>query len=45
MLFGLNAFTATFQRLVNNILFIVKWQFALVYLDDIAIYSKTPKEL
>ena len=41
MPFGLRNAPATFQRAVDIILSKVKWQFALVYLDDVIIYSKT----
>lgn len=35
---------ATFQPVMNIILSRVNWQFALVYFDDIVIFSKTPHE-
>ena len=38
MPFGLKNAPGTFQRAANVILAGVKWQFALVYLDDIIIY-------
>ena len=39
MPFGLRNAPATFQRPIDIVLSSVKWQFALVYLDDIAIFS------
>ena len=44
MPFGLKNAPATFQRAVDIILSRVKWQYALVYLDDVIVYSKTIKE-
>ena len=44
MPFGLNNSPATFQRAVEIILSRVKWETALVYLDDVIIYSKTVTE-
>ncbi len=43
MPFGLCNTSATFQRLMNHILRKYLGVFALVYLDDIIIYSKTWK--
>ena len=40
MPFGLNNAPAAFQRAVDFILPWVKWETALVYLDDFIIYSK-----
>lgn len=34
----------TFQRRMDIILYLLKWQFALVYLNDIVIISKSPDE-
>ena len=44
MPFGLKNAPATFQRAVDIILSRVKWKTALVYLDDVIIYSKTVTE-
>ena len=44
MPFGLKNAPATFQRAIDIILSRVKWEFALVYLDDVIIYSKTVTE-
>lgn len=44
MPFGLKNAPATFQRVMNIILSSVHWQFALVYLDDVIVFSKTLDE-
>ena len=44
MPFGLKNAPATFQRAADVILAAVKWQFALVYLDDVIVYSKSVEE-
>lgn len=44
MPFGLRNAPGTFQRTMDVILSTVKWQFALVYLDDIVVFSRTPVE-
>jgi RNase H-like domain found in reverse transcriptase/Reverse transcriptase (RNA-dependent DNA polymerase)/Retroviral aspartyl protease len=44
MPFGLCNAPATFQRALDMILAKVKWNYALIYLDDVIIYSKTVKE-
>ena len=44
MPFGLKNAPATFQRALDIILARVKWQFALVYLDDVIIYSNSARE-
>ncbi len=41
MPFGLCNAPGTFQRAMNNILQKVLYEFALVYLDDIIVFSKT----
>jgi hypothetical protein len=41
MPFGLTNAPATFQRLMDLVLAGVKWQYGLVYLDDIIVYSAT----
>ncbi len=41
MPFGLTNAPATFQRAVYILLSGVNWQFRLVYLDDIIVYSKS----
>jgi hypothetical protein len=41
MPFGLVNAPATFQRMMNHIISNLRWQSAMVYLDDIIIYSKT----
>lgn len=44
MPFGLREARGTFQRSMDVVLLTVKWQFALDYLDNIVIFSKTTKE-
>lgn len=44
MPFGLKNAPGTFQRAADVILAQVRWQFALVYLDDVIIYSKSIEE-
>ena len=41
MPFGLKNAPATFQRAIDIILSTVKWQFALIYLDDVVVFSRT----
>lgn len=43
MFFGLRNGLATFQRAMNVVLATVKWQYALLYINDIIEFSKTPK--
>lgn len=43
MPFRLRNAPGTFQKRIDLILSTVKWQLALVYLNDIAIFSKTPE--
>lgn len=44
MPFGLKNAPATFQRAMDVILATVKWQFALVYIDDVLSFSPGPEE-
>lgn len=44
MYFRLKNVSDTFQRTMDVIIFIVKWYFALVSLDNIVIFSKTPDQ-
>lgn len=44
MPFGLRGASRTFQRIMNVILSVVKWRFAIVYLDDILIFLNLLKE-
>ena len=44
MPFGLRNAPATFQRVMDVILSSVRWQFALVYLDDVIIFSRSVEE-
>ena len=44
MPFGLTNAPSTFQRYISHVLNEYLWRFALVYIDDIIIYSKNMKE-
>jgi len=44
MPFGLTNAPATFQRALDILLAGVKWQFCLVYFDDVIVFSRTEKE-
>jgi len=44
MPFGLTNASATFQRALEILLAGVKWQFCLVYLDDVIIFSQTEEQ-
>ena len=44
MLFGIAAAPATFQELITDVLKEMLWKEALLYLDDILIFSKTERE-
>jgi len=44
MPFGIAAAPATFQKLMTDVLKEMLWKEALVYLDDILIFSKTERE-
>lgn len=44
MLFGMKSAPGTFQQAIDKLLLPVKWQNALVYVDDIMIFSKTLQE-
>lgn len=44
MPFGLRNAPKTFRRTMVIILSTVKWQIALVYLDDIVVFSRTPEK-
>jgi hypothetical protein len=39
--FGLSNAPASFQRIMNSVLGVLRWDITLVYLDDIIIYSKS----
>lgn len=41
---GCSEAAATFQRLIDCVLGDAKWQFAIAYLDDIVILSRTFEE-
>ncbi|CAF4843056.1 unnamed protein product, partial [Rotaria socialis] len=38
---GITNGPATFQRIINHILGPARWRYALAYIDDVIIYSKT----
>lgn len=40
--FGLQNDSSTFQQPMDVILFFVKWQQAVIYLDNVVTFSKTP---
>lgn len=42
MVFRLRNGAETFQRIMDVTLAIIKWQFALIYLDEIVFFSKSP---
>ena len=44
MLYGLCSAPATFQRLMQNCLGELNLTYALVYLDDVIVYSKTEED-
>ena len=44
MSFGLRNAPSTFQRTIDIILATAKWQYAIVYLDDIIIFSNSVEE-
>lgn len=44
MPFGLKNAPETFQGAMSVVLSTVNWQYALVYIDYVSIFSKTPKE-
>jgi hypothetical protein len=44
MPFGLCNAPATFQRLMDTVFYDVTWNFVLVYMDDIIIFSKTAED-
>ncbi|CAF1281007.1 unnamed protein product, partial [Didymodactylos carnosus] len=41
LLQGISNDPATFQRIINNILGPARWRYALAYIDDVIIYSRT----
>lgn len=43
MSFGLKNAPATFQRATGVILASVKWQFAILYIDDIITFTQSPQ--
>ena len=44
MSFGLPNAPATFQCLMQSCLGNLHWQYCIIYLDDIIVFSKTPEE-
>lgn len=44
MPFGLKNAPANFQRAMDVIFASVKWKFAHIYLDDVVVFSNSPKE-
>lgn len=44
MPFGCSGAAATFQRLIDRVLGEAKWRYAMAYLDDIVVYSRTFEE-
>lgn len=44
MPFGMRSAPPSFQRMMDVMPSTVKWQLALVYLDDILVFSRTPKK-
>lgn len=44
MLFGLFNVPATFQQVIDVIPYTVRWQYTLVDLYDICVFSRTPEE-
>lgn len=44
MSFGLKISPGTFQRTMDVTLAALKWQFTIVYLDDIVLYTRPVKE-
>lgn len=44
ILLGLRSAHSTFQRTTDVVLYAVKCQFALVYTDDVVIFSRSPTE-
>lgn len=41
---GIKNVTKTFQRGMHVILALVKWHYAIVYINDIIVFSKSPKQ-
>lgn len=44
MPFGLKNAPRTFQRVIDVILYQVKWKYALVYLDDVIVFNKSVQQ-
>ena len=44
MPFGIAAAPATFQRMMNKMLDDLNWKIAIVYLDDIIVFSSSKEE-